>query len=132
MFRQGIRTAIERALALTPRGCVRHDTLRVNRLSGQLQVEWPAREIHPWDRDLPPDRQAKVFCAQTITDADVAIFRLFQMLPEINAITIRVVEPHTMGRVLMAGTVLRKDLFASALPSSSQMRLKLWHSIPDE
>ena len=99
--------------------------LRVNRLSGQLQVEWAARQIHPWDRDLPPHRQAKMFCNQTITDVDRAVAKLFQTLPEIDAITIRFVEPNNARRVLIAGTVLRKDLSAAGSPSSSRMRLKL-------
>jgi hypothetical protein len=125
MFRKGLRRAIDRALALKPRGGVKRDKLRVNWLSGQLQVEWAAREIHPWDRDLPPDRQAKMFCDQTITDVDRAVGKLFQALPEIDAITIRVVEPNNARRVLIAGTVLRKDLSVARSPSSSRMRLKL-------
>ena len=60
------------------------------RLSGHcLQLEWREREIHPWDRDLPPSRQGELFGEQALQDTDAALIRLFQRLPEIEQIEFR-------------------------------------------
>jgi hypothetical protein len=119
-----LRKVIVRALAFT-KSRVGDDTLRLNRLTGRLQLEWRARDVHPWDRDSGPQRQAELFCEQTISDTDVAIVRLFEMLPEIEAIAVRVVEPQAAKRVILSGTVARADIFGSQLPSSARMRLKM-------
>jgi len=100
------------------------DTLRLRHVSGQLEVEWQARDVHPWDRSLPVERQAQCFTDQTLNDTDRAITRLFELMPELDAITVRVLAPGSGRRPVLAGTVTRKDLDAS--PSSSSPRLRLW------
>jgi hypothetical protein len=119
-----LRDLIIRALAFN-KSSASDDTLRLNRLTGRLQLEWQAREIHSCDRDTSLQRQAELFCEQAIRDTDVAIVNLFQVLPEIEAIAVRVVEPHAAKRTILAGTVIREDVFASQLPSSPRMRLKM-------
>lgn len=124
-FHRGVlRDVIIRALAFH-KSSGGDDTLRLNRLTGRLELEWQARDIHSWDHDSPPQRQAELFCEQTISDTDVAIVRLFQMLPEVEAIAVRVVEPQGAKRVILSGTVAREDIFGSQLPSSPRMRLKV-------
>ena len=125
VFGSRLRRMIATALRFGARGGLRDDQLRLHRISGQLHVEWAARAIHPWDRGLPSQRQDELFCDQTIRDTDVAIARLFDRLPEIEAIVVRVVEPHPAGRIILAGTVQRSDMMAIDLPPSPRMRLKL-------
>jgi hypothetical protein len=100
--------------------------LHLTRVTGRLHLEWQAREIHAWDRDMPAERQAELFCEQTIGDADAALTTLFRILPEIDAIVVQVVEPWPAGRVILAGTVLRETVLGSSLPSSPRMRLKMY------
>ena len=52
---------IARSLSLQPRGGVAHDVLHLDALSLRLRVEWRARDVHPWDRDLSEHRQAQLF-----------------------------------------------------------------------
>jgi hypothetical protein len=62
-------TVVKRALALRPRGTIPNDVLALSnlRLSGHcLQLEWRARDIHPWDRDLPDSLQAELFSIQAL------------------------------------------------------------------
>jgi hypothetical protein len=47
----GIQPLVLKALKLKPRGGIANDVLVLNRVSGQLQLEWRARDVHPWDRD---------------------------------------------------------------------------------
>jgi len=120
-----LRRIVTRALALTPRGFIRHDVPRLNKLSAQLRVEWLTRDIHPWDRVLPLRRRAELFRDQASRDTDAAISRLFQILPDLDAIEIRVLEPHSPNRLVFAGTVVREDVLAARPVASPGMRLKL-------
>ena len=120
-----LRRIVTRALALTPRGFVPHDVPRLNKLSAQLRVEWLTRDIHPWDRVLPLRRRAELFRDQASRDTDAAISRLFQILPDLDAIEIRVLEPHSPNRLVFAGTVVREDVLAARSVASPGMRLKL-------
>jgi len=88
-------------------------------------MEWRARDVHPLHRDLPTERQAALFREQTLLDTDAAIARSFQLLPDVAAIEIRVLEPHAPERVLLAGTVDRHDALASRSLSSPGMRLNM-------
>ena len=124
IFWKGLRQLVARALRLPPRGGLGGDTLRLRHVSGRLEVEWQARDVHPWDRSLPVERQAQCFTDQTFTDADRAIKRLFELMPELDAITVRVLAPGNGRRPVLAGTVTRTDLDAS--PSSSSPRMRLW------
>jgi hypothetical protein len=115
-----------RALALPPRGGVRNDVLRLKslRVSGQyLQLEWRARDVHPWDRDLPLSRQAELFSEQALKDTDAAIVRLFRMLPDIEEIKLQVVKPMSFGGVIFAGVVDRESALAPQPPPSLKQRL---------
>jgi hypothetical protein len=118
-----LRRAITRALALTPRGFVPRDVLALARLSARLQLEWRARDLHPWDRGLAPERRAQIFREQMLRDTDAAIRRCFRLLPEIDAIDVRVLGPHPPHGLLCAGTVLRRDAFEARSLSSPWMRL---------
>jgi len=120
-----LRRIVTRALALTPRGFIRHDVPRLNKLYAQLRVEWLTRDIHPWDRVLPLRRRAELFRDQASRDTDAAISRLFQILPDLDAIEIRVLEPHSPNRLVFAGTVVREDVLAARSVASPGMRLKL-------
>jgi hypothetical protein len=100
------RQRIERALALHLRDEVRSDGLKLRKLTNRLEIEWRARDIHPWDRHDPPDERAWLFVRQCLADTDAAITRLFRELPQVDTIALTVVEPHSES-VIMAGTVDR-------------------------
>jgi hypothetical protein len=87
------RRRIERALALHVRGEVRSDGLKLWRLSNRLEIEWRARDIHPWDRHDPPDKRASLFVRQSLADTESAITRLFQALPQVDMIALTVWSP---------------------------------------
>ena len=119
------RRMVTRVLALTPRGFVPHDVLVLSKLSAQLQVEWRSRDVHPWDRDLPWERRAELFRDQTMRDTNAVIMRLFRMLPDVDAIEIRVLDPRPPNLLILAGTVVRQDALAARSLSSPGMTLRL-------
>jgi len=123
--RGGLRRPVNRALALAPRGFVPHDGLRLGNLSARLRVEWRIRDLHPWDRGLPADRRTRLLHEQTLRDTDAAIRRLFALLPEMEAMEIRVLEHHPPNRLILAGTVARRDADATRSLSSPGMRLRM-------
>jgi hypothetical protein len=102
------RRGIERALALHSRGEARRDGLRLNKLSNRLEIEWRARDVHPWDRHDPPDRKGAILVRQSLADTEAAITRLFQNLPQVDVIALTVLE-HNSESVIMAGTVHRSE-----------------------
>lgn len=114
-----------KALTLTPRGFVPNDVLVLTKLSGQLQVEWLARDLHPWDRARQPDGRAELFREQTVRDTDKGIVRFFDLLPDIEAIDVRVCAPRTPHTLLLAGTVSRQDALTTRSLSSPEMRLRM-------
>ena len=118
------RRMVAKALALGPRGFIPNDVLLLSKLSARVQVEWRTRDVHPWDRNVPPDRRADLFREQTLHDTDAAILRFFRLLPDLDAIEIRVLEPHAPNRLILAGTVARRDAMATRSLSSPGMRLK--------
>jgi hypothetical protein len=117
------RRRVERALALHLRGEVRRDGLELVRWCNRLEVQWRARDIHPWDRDLPVDRKANLFVEQSMEDTETAIFRLFEAFPQVDVIDIRVLGP-TAESLMIAGTVCRADLDSSHSTPSVRMRLR--------
>jgi hypothetical protein len=119
----GYRRRIERALALHLRGEVRRDGLELVRWCNRLEVQWRARDIHPWDSDLPVDRRANLFVEQSMEDTEAAIFRLFEAFPQVDVIDIRVLGP-TAESLMIAGTVCRADLDISHSMPSVRMRLR--------
>lgn len=125
LMRQGIRSLVNRSLALWPRGGVANDRLLLHKLSGQLQLDWHARAVHPWDRDLPTYRQLEAYFEQAVADTDLAIRRIFQRLPEIDVIEIRVLDTQDPTKIMLAGVVTREDALAADLSYSPKMRLKM-------
>lgn len=123
LMRRGIRSLVNRSLSLRPRGGVVNDRLVLHKLSGQLQLEWHARAIHPWDRDLPTYRQVEAYFEQAVADTDLAIRRTFQRLPEIDVIEIRVLDTQDPTKIILAGVVTREDALAADLSYSPKMRL---------
>jgi hypothetical protein len=114
---------VSKALAVKPRGAVRNDAvLHLADISLRFHIEWFARDVHPWDQDLPEGKRAELFALQTLEDVDGAIPRLFEQLPEIDVLEVAVLERASKTRI-MAGIIHRHDLL-SQYGSSAGMRLK--------
>jgi len=114
---------IERALALHLRGEVRSDGLDPLNLTTQLQIEWRARDVHPWDCGLlSPARRAAAFVEQSLVDTEAAIHRLFAALPQVDVIALRVLD-RTSDTVIISGTVSR--LAASAKDETLSIGMRL-------
>jgi len=94
------------ALALPSRGGIRDDQLKLKRVSNRLQLEWIARDIHPWDRDDLSDVQAEKFFDQFLADTENAIDRLFTTLPHLDQIDVTVRDPAS-DAVIASGTMDR-------------------------
>jgi hypothetical protein len=116
------RKAIGDALALHRRGEVRRDGLTLTSTSHRLEIEWRARDIHPWDRATESGEREALFARQSIADTDAALSRLFNELPEVDVIEFRVIHPDS-GQRILAGAVER-----SVRPSSPglSVRTRLW------
>lgn len=111
-----------KALALTPRGGVADDVLQLSNFAVRLTVEWIARDVHPWDSDLPSELRAEKFVAQSLTDTNAAIQRLFRLLPEVEVIEIRVLDPNSRAPII-AGSIIRDEALTVSSPSPG-MKLK--------
>ena len=99
---------IQRAMALHWRGEARSDGLRLTAARTVLQLEWLARDLHPWDRDLPQARAHREFSAQCFDDTNAAITRLFDEIPVLDAIEV-CIRREAEQSPLMTGTVERED-----------------------
>jgi hypothetical protein len=119
----GYQRHVKSALALYRRGEVRRDGLELKSLCSTVEIEWRARDIHPWDRQRPIDEKRAAFVAQTLADTEAAIFRLFQALPHVDWLQIRVfaMDPETP---ILAGTVSRAALRGIRPGLSIGMRLR--------
>lgn len=116
--------SLRRALALHLRGEVRRDGLNLTTATTHLEIEWRARDIHPWDRELlSPSQRARAFVEQALADTEAAIYRLFSALPEVNLITLKVREQES-ERLIISGRVLRRDILAQDQELSIGMRLR--------
>jgi hypothetical protein len=104
------RRNIETALALNRRGEVRCDGLCLKNTSNRLAIEWVARDIHPWDRELPPEEKATLFVEQCLSDTEAALHRLFEQLASIDIIELTVLAP-SHEHAIIAGTVIRSELY---------------------
>ena len=113
---------IERALALHQRGEARSDGLQLTLAKTTLRIEWLARSVHPWDRDLPADIAERRFTQQCLDDTDAAISRLFAEIPVLDSIEVRV-RRHPSHPPLLSGTVQRECLQSSDY-SSIGMKLR--------
>jgi hypothetical protein len=113
---------IDQALDLERRGEARKDGLRVARVQQRLEIEWEARDVHPWDRHLPREVRHRRFIEQALIDTEAAIGRLFAAAPELDLIEICVTEPVSHARMLW-GSIYRWA-FRNVRPSPSvRMRL---------
>jgi hypothetical protein len=118
------RHRLTAALRLEIRGAVAHDQLKVKRCTTQLEIEWFARELHPWDRDLSPDQQTKMFVDRAVVDTVAAIEQLFEDVPEIDDLNVRVWDRTPPGEPLLFGTVSRAELEECPEHCSPMMKLK--------
>jgi hypothetical protein len=117
------RRNIETALALNRRGEVRRDGLRLRSAINRLAIEWVARDIHPWDRELQPGAKATLFVEQCLSDTEDAVYRLVDRLPSIDLIDVRVLDP-SCEYAIICGSVLRTEPNKSKVLSPA-MRVKL-------
>jgi hypothetical protein len=113
---------IERALALHQRGEVRSDGLRLTSAKTTLFVEWLARAIHPWDRDLPADKAERAFTQQCVDDTGAALSRLFAELPMLDSIQVRV-RRHPSHPPLLSG-IMQRDCLKDTHHTSIGMKLR--------
>lgn len=116
------RRRVERALGLHLRGEVRRDGLKLKKIQNRLEIEWQARDVHPWDRDLPPERRLPLFVDQLLADTEQAISRLFNALPAVDAIDLKVIPPAS-DIAIIEGTVSRATLNRNRNSLSVKMRL---------
>ena len=123
--RRRLRKRVARTLALESRGGILDDRLALTKLSNYLEVEWCARDVHPWNQDLPAERKGELFVAQALKDTLTAIHRLFDDLTEVDTIHLRVLEPAPPHQALLAGTVSRRDLLTARRLPSPAMGLKM-------
>jgi hypothetical protein len=115
-----------RSLALAPRGAVPNDVLVLTKLStSPLRIEWRARDLHPWDRDLSLALRTKLFHEQALQDTEEALRRLFAGFPAMEQIVFRVLEPAAPNRVIAAGNVARGEFDAADRFPSLRMRLHM-------
>jgi hypothetical protein len=117
-----LRRRVDRALALHRRGEVRTDGLELRNMQTTMRVEWVAREIHPWDRHIASRLRERLFTRQSLEDVDAAITRLFDQLPEADALEVRVLRDGD-NQLLFHGRVERAEV-AMASHSSPLMKLK--------
>jgi hypothetical protein len=97
----------------------------IQRVSTHLEIEWYAHDVHPWDADLPDDRQARLFVDSALSQTLSAIRRAFERFPEVDSIAVRVLDPRDPTGVLLRGAVSRRDLDAATAIKSDAMSLKL-------
>jgi hypothetical protein len=116
------RRRIEHILRRIGRGQARRDGLRLDKVSHRLEIQWRARDIHAWDRDLPFERRASTFVEQTLADTEAVIAGLFESLPQVDVIDLAVLEPES-DRTMMAGTVCRSSATNHRRLLSIKMRL---------
>lgn len=110
------------ALALHRQGELRPDGLSLCHFRNRLEIEWRARDVHPWDRDRPESEIPKLFAEQCLKDTSNAIVELFNRLPEVEFIDFRVLDPKSSAAILY-GSVDRKEAEA-VTDASPGMKLK--------
>jgi hypothetical protein len=117
------RSSIKQALALHLRGEVRSGGLTANYVSSRLEIEWRARDIHPWDRYDDIYEREVMFVEQTLADTEAAVLRLFEKLPQVDIIEIKVLDPRS-ETVFASGTVHRSAL-AAVRPHLLSVKMRL-------
>jgi hypothetical protein len=120
-----VRKQVSAALNLVGRGGDGSNSLQLESVDLRLRIAWRARELHAWDRDLPPERATRRFTRQCLTDTEAALERLFTAYPGVDLIEMTVHEPDPGSTgILMIGSVSRKE-FESWHPLSIAMHLRL-------
>jgi hypothetical protein len=119
----GHRRNVRQALALHHRGEVRQDGLGLVSMCNTLEIEWRARDVHPWDRDGSSEEKRKRYVAQTLADTEAAISRLFERLPHIDVLQIRILGLESNTPIL-GGTVYRSSLSEAPVGLAVGMRLR--------
>ena len=117
------RRRMERALALHRRGEARPDGLQLAAARSRLEIEWRARQIHPWDRNLPKAKEERLFEEQLLADTEAAIERLFAAMPYVDVIDLNVLDPTAQAR-LLSGTIRRSEWRRGSEFKSIRMRLR--------
>jgi hypothetical protein len=117
------KRGIGRALALHLRGEARRDGLRLLSACSSLEIEWRARDLHPWDRDRPWDERRALLVRQTLFDTHAAISRLFDFLPYVDVLQLRVLGVESDTPIL-GGTVYRSALKEAREGLSIGMKLR--------
>lgn len=111
------------ALALHRRGEVRADGLELKAMSTNIRIEWIARDIHPWDRGWDRACRERLFADQCLRDADAVIHRLFEKIPELDTLELRVFY-RGLANPLLAGMVKKSDLIPKEERGALGMKLK--------
>ncbi len=118
-----LKSRVLRALALHDRGEVRADGLELKAMSITMRIEWFARDIHPWDRGADRGRRERLFADQCLRDADAAIYRLFDEIPELDTLELRVFH-RELASPLLTGMVNKSDLIPKEERGALGMKLK--------
>jgi len=117
------RRRIVKALALNKRRReARADGLSLSQFRNRIQIEWRARDVHPWDRDLPQSRVTEMFAQRCLDNTGAALERLFGNLPEIEFIDFTVIDPKSSAPILR-GSADRSEA-NMAKDASPGMKLK--------
>ena len=117
------KRSIDNALALHRRNEVRSDGLTLDTVCNRLEICWHARDLHPWDCGLSPDRRESAFSQQAMEDTEAAVHRILERRPEVEIIEIRVFHPHS-NALLASGAVQRSEINTYGRRSPSvRMRL---------
>jgi len=122
--KRNARQSIEKVLERQSRGEARKDGLKLISARTRLDITWAARAVHPWDQHGSREQTGAQFVRQALKDAEFTIMRLFNSLPDIDEITVTVLESGWDDKIIMAGTVHRASLNETA--ASVKMRLMSW------
>jgi hypothetical protein len=101
-----------RTLALNRLCGGRADGLSLKHLRNRLEIEWQARDIHPWDRGVAPAKAEQLFAEQCLNDVNAAVERLFQTFSEIDIIELKVLDPSS-GAPILTGSVARTEALSA-------------------
>jgi hypothetical protein len=89
------RKSIQGALDLRHLGDGRRDGLTLIQARQSLEIEWRARDVHPWDSGCGSAKRELLFTEQSFADTEAALSRLFEKLPAIDVIAFKVMHPES-------------------------------------
>jgi hypothetical protein len=111
---------VKRLLKLRGPGSANNGLL-LRSLRTNMQVEWRAREIHSWDRQLPSEERVGIFVLQVLSDTASAISKLFHSNPFVDSLEIRVFD--TKSEIIIMNGVVGRTSLATPRPQSDRMWL---------